>query len=146
VDIQIGEDNKKIQVTYDHCITSDEISKIVEAFEDINNYGMYISNMQNHMNVKDIIEKHFGPTIPAKRKMIERQQEFLFPIKTKSSIDDLMKSIVSKPNILHYYIKDNMLVFDNVKNPSKKNTRSIIETVLKNAKLSNYVLDEIEHM
>jgi hypothetical protein len=146
VDIQIGEDNKKIQITYDYCITSDEISKIVEAFKDINNYGMYISNMQNHMNAKDIIEKHFGPAIPAKRKMIERQQGFLFPIKTKSSIDDLMKSIVSKPNILYYYIKDNMLVFDNIKNPSKKNTRSIIETVLKNAKLSNYVLDEIEHM
>ena len=82
------------QVNYDIVVTPNSVSveDTVKALETLDNYGMYVSNMRNKSSIQKAIEDHFGPVIPAKRKKMERDQGFLFPVKTKTSIDDFVKS------------------------------------------------------
>jgi hypothetical protein len=73
---------------------------------------------------------------PAKKASIEKQRGEKFPVKTKQAIDDLVKSLTSKPNLLNYTVKGNTLVFPKGKNPSKDVTKKIIKTVMDNADIA----------
>jgi hypothetical protein len=132
------------QVNYDLVLTpkSAEVEDVVKALETMDNYGMYVSNMRNKSNIQKAIEDHFGPVIPAKRKQIEKQRGVPFPVKTKQAIDDLVKSLTSKPSLLKYKVVDNTIVFPKSSNPVKDLTKKIIDTVLKNAKIDYSVAEK----
>lgn len=132
------------QVNYDVVVTPKGVSveDTVKALETLDNYGMYVSNMRNKSSIQKAIEDHFGPIIPAKRKKMERDQGFLFPVKTKTSIDDFVKSHTSKPTLLKYKVKDDTIVFPKSGNPVKDLTKKIIDVVMKSAKIDYSVADK----
>jgi len=132
------------QVNYDVVVTPKGVSveDTVKALETLDNYGMYVSNMRNKSSIQKAIEDHFGPVIPAKRKKMERDQGFLFPVKTKTSIDDFVKSHTSKPTLLKYKVKDDTIVFPKSGNPVKDLTKKIIDVVMKSAKIDYSVADK----
>lgn len=141
-------ENKKlpsIQIRYNLALTPQyaHIDKVIEAFQNINNYGIYISNIQHKNNIDHIIEEHFGPQAPAKKKQLEKIRGEKFPIKTKQSIDELIKSLSFKPNLLYYTVVDDKIVFDVDKNPSKQLTERMIKIVMNNAGIE-YLLTNIE--
>ena len=132
------------QVNYDIVVTPNDVSveDTVKALETLDNYGMYVSNMRNKSSIQKAIDDHFGPVIPAKRKKMERDQGFSFPIKTKTSIDDFVKSHTSKPTLLKYKVKDDTIIFPKSGNPAKDLTKKIIDVVMKNAKIDYSVADK----
>jgi hypothetical protein len=132
------------QVNYDVVVTPKGISveDTVKALETLDNYGMYVSNMRNKSSIQKAIEDHFGPVIPAKRKKMEKDQGFPFPVKTKTSIDDFVKSHTSRPTLLKYKVKDDTIVFPKSGNPAKDLTKKIIDVVMKNAKIDYSVADK----
>jgi hypothetical protein len=132
------------QVSYDIVLTPKGISveDTVKALETLDNYGMYVSNMRNKSSIQKALETHFGPVIPAKRKKMERDQGFLFPVKTKTAIDDFVKSLTSKPTLLKYKVKDDTIVFPKSGNAVKDLTKKIIDTVMKSAKIDYSLADK----
>jgi hypothetical protein len=132
------------QVNYDIVVTPNDVSveDTVKALETLDNYGMYVSNMRNKSSIQKAIEDHFGPIIPAKRKKMEKDQGFSFPVKTKTSIDDFVKSLTSKPTLLKYKVKDDTIVFPKSGNPAKDLTKKIIDVVMKNAKVNYSIVDK----
>jgi hypothetical protein len=132
------------QVNYDIVVTPNGVSveDTVKALETLDNYGMYVSNMRNKSSIQKAIEDHFGPIIPAKRKKMERDQGFPFPIKTKTSIDDFVKSHTSKPTLLKYKVKDDTIIFPKSGNPAKDLTKKIIDVVMKSAKVDYSIVDK----
>ena len=132
------------QVNYDIVVTPNSVSveDTVKALETLDNYGMYVSNMRNKSSIQKAIEDHFGPIIPAKRKKMEKDQGFPFPIKTKTSIDDFVKSHTSKPTLLKYKVKDDTIVFPKSGNPAKDLTKKIIDVVMKSAKIDYSIVDK----
>jgi hypothetical protein len=132
------------QVNYDVVLTpkSSEVEDVVKALETMDNYGMYVSNMRNKSNIQKAIEDYFGPVTPAKRKQIEKQRGVPFPVKTKQAIDDLVKSLTSKPSLLKYKVVDNTIVFPKSSNPVKDLTKKIIDVVMKNAKIDYSVAEK----
>ena len=132
------------QVNYDIVVTPNSVSveDTVKALETLDNYGMYVSNMRNKSSIQKAIDDHFGPVIPAKRKKMERDQGFPFPVKTKTSIDDFVKSLTSRPTLLKYKVKDNTIVFPKSGNPAKDLTKKIIDVVMKSAKIDYSVADK----
>ena len=132
------------QVSYDIVLTPKGISveDTVKALETLDNYGMYVSNMRNKSSIQRALETHFGPVIPAKRKKMERDQGFLFPVKTKTAIDDFVKSLTSKPTLLKYKVKDDTIVFPKSGNVVKDLTKKIIDTVMKSAKIDYSLADK----
>jgi ribosomal protein L23 len=132
------------QVNYDIVVTPNSVSveDTVKALETLDNYGMYVSNMRNKSSIQKAIEDHFGPVIPAKRKKMEKDQGFSFPIKTKTSIDDFVKSLTSRPTLLKYKVKDDTIVFPKSGNPAKDLTKKIIDVVMKNAKVDYSIVDK----
>lgn len=132
------------QVNYDLVLTpkSVEAEEVIKALEDIDNYGMYISNMRNKASIQKAIEDHFGPVIPAKRKQIEKQRGVPFPVKTKQAIDDFVKMYTSKPTLLKYKVKDNTIIFPKGSNPVKDLTKKIVDVVMKNAKIDYSIAEK----
>ena len=132
------------QVNYDIVVTPNSVSveDTVKALETLDNYGMYVSNMRNKSSIQKAIDDHFGPVIPAKRKKMERDQGFSFPVKTKTSIDDFVKSLTSRPTLLKYKVKDDAIVFPKSGNPAKDLTKKIIDVVMKSAKIDYSVADK----
>jgi hypothetical protein len=132
------------QVNYDIVVTPNDVSveDTVKALETLDNYGMYVSNMRNKSSIQKAIEDHFGPVIPAKRKKMEKDQGFPFPVKTKTSIDDFVKSHTSRPTLLKYKVKDDTIVFPKSGNPAKDLTKKIIDVVMKNAKVNYSIVDK----
>jgi hypothetical protein len=134
----------RLALDFDIILTpKTSVEDAVKALEDIDNYGAYISNMRNKASIEKAIEMHFGnmddegkKISPAKKASIEKQRGEKFPVKTKQAIDDLVKSLTSKPNLLNYTVKDNTLVFPKGKNPSKDVTKKIIKTVMNNADIA----------
>jgi hypothetical protein len=133
------------QVNYDVVVTPKGVSveDTVKALETLDNYGMYISNMRNKQSIQKALEDHFGPVIPAKRKKMEKDQGFPFPVKTKTAIDDFVKSLTSRPTLLKYKVKDDTIVFPKSGNPAKDLTKKIIDVVMKSAKI-DYSISEKE--
>lgn len=135
-----------VNAQYDISITPEGSStdEVLVALLNIDNYGKYISNLRNTIpNMQKAMETHFGPNIPSKRKFMEKERGKLFPIKTKQTVDDLVKSLTSKPNLLKYEVKGNSIIFPQKQNPTKETTKNIIKTVLDNAGIK-YKVKEIE--
>jgi hypothetical protein len=138
------EEGKSSRLTIDHDVTiiTPDTEAAVAALKNIDNYGIYISNMRNKSSVEKAIETHFGnmdtdgkKIAPAKKMSIEKQRGEKFPIKTKQAIDDFVKSLTSTPTLLSYDVKGDKIVFPKDKNPSIETTKKIIKTVMNTAKV-----------
>ena len=121
------------------------IDDIIDAFDNRELYGAYLTNMRNRREVEDAITKHFGPNLPTKKKPLEKAQGFPFPPKTKQAVDDLIRSFEGKPNLLTYEQDGNSLIFPSAKNTSQQNTVKVIKTVMDNAGIS-YKLKQVESL
>lgn len=133
---QEEDNNVRQQASYDLVLTPTVLSveEVVKALENIDNYGAYVSNLRNATkDVNKAVETHFGPSQPFAKKKLEKERGTPFPPKTKQAIDDFIKTLTSKPNLLNWVIKDGELLFPSSKNPTKKVTQNIIDTVMTNA-------------
>jgi hypothetical protein len=136
------EEGKSSRFTVDHdtMISTSDVEGALAALKNIDNYGIYISNMRNKSNVEKAIQVYFGnmdadgkKISPAKKSSIEKQRGEKFPIKTKQAIDDFVKSLTSTPTLLSYDVKGDKIVFPKDKNPSIETTKKIIKTVMDTA-------------
>jgi len=133
---QEEDNNVRQQASYDLVLTPTVLSveEVIKALENIDNYGAYVSNLRNATkDVNKAVETHFGPSQPFAKKKLEKERGTPFPPKTKQAIDDFIKTLTSKPNLLNWIVKDGELLFPSSKNPTKKVTQNIIDTVMNNA-------------
>lgn len=141
---EISPGDKK--VTYDLVLTplGNTVENTVAAFEKINNYGAYVSNIRNtKADIEKAVIDHFGPSQPFAKKKAEKERGKPFPPKTKDAIDNFIKTLSTKPNILKWKVVGDTLVFPTSGNPTKKTTEKIIDTVMANARL-DYDLENKE--
>ena len=130
-----------LKATYNLVVTPIDKSTddIIAALDNIDNYGIYASNIRNTATNKATINKaledHFGPSIPAKKKALEKQRGVPFPPKTKQAIDDFVKQFASKPQLLKPTVVGNTVVFYQNENPTKDLTKKILQVVLTNAEI-----------
>jgi hypothetical protein len=109
------------------------IEDAIAALENKENYGIYLSNIRTGKVTPKDMEEFFGPSSPRAKQKIEKDTGVKFPVKTKAAIDDFIKTRAGKPNLVHYEVAGDTLVFPNAKNTSKGRTQSIVSTVMKNA-------------
>ena len=109
------------------------VEDAIQALENKDNYGIYLSNIRTGKVTPKDMEEFFGPSSPRAKQKIEKDTGVMFPIKTKAAIDDFIKTRAGKPNLVAYTIVDDTLIFPNSKNSSKGRTQSIVSTVMKNA-------------
>jgi len=85
------------KASYDLTVTPEGTTaeKTALAFDNIDNYGIYASNIRNtatnKATINKTIEDNFGPSIPAKKKSLEKQRGVPFPPKTKQALDDFVR-------------------------------------------------------
>jgi len=139
--------NPKLRANFDLILTPTEgsdIKSILQALENIDNYGKYVSNIRtDKVSLQKALEDYFGPSLPVKRKSLEKQRGSSFPVKTKQAVDDFIKKFTSDPSLLFYVPQKNSIIFPKEKNPNKEFTKKVVQTVLGNAGLS-YDLREKE--
>jgi hypothetical protein len=122
------------------------VEDAIAALEDIKNYGLYATNIRN---AKGDIEKamidHFGPNSPATKRRLERERGEPFPAKTRAAMDDFIKTLNAKPNLLKWKVVGDTLVFPSKNNPNKKVVEKIIDTVMTNADII-YHMEYVEEL
>jgi hypothetical protein len=120
---------------------------IINALDNIDNYGIYASNIRNTATNKATINKaledHFGPNIPTKKKALEKQRGTPFPPKTKQAMDAFVKQFSSKPQLLKPTVEGDKVIFYQKDNPTKDLTKKILQVVLNNAQIK-YKISEKE--
>lgn len=121
------------------------VQDVVDALDNSDFYGSYVSNMRNKKEIEAALIKHFGPNLPTHKRPLEKKQGFPFPVKSKTAIDDFIKQFNSKPNLLTYEVGSDSIIFPTSKNTSKQNTKKLLQTVLGNANI-NYKLKETESL
>ena len=129
------------QVDYDIILTPKGVSveDTIKALENIDNYGIYISNLNNNdPKMRKAKEAYFGT--PAERRVKANQGKF--PEFTNSSNLAFIKAFNSKSTLLKYKAKDDTIVFPKSGNPSKNLTKKMIDVVMKNAKIDYSVADK----
>ena len=138
--------SSKEKIIYDLVLTPQIVSadEVVKAFETVDNYGPYVSNLRNtKADVEKAVVDYFGPNQPFAKKKLEKERGKPFPPKTKQAVDAFIKSLASKPSLLKWTIEGESLIFPAKRNPTKQVTKNIIDTVMKNANI-DYSLDEKE--
>jgi len=129
------------QVDYDIILTPKSVSveDTIKALENIDNYGIYISNLSNNdPKMRKAKEAYFGT--PAERRVKANQGKF--PEFTNASNLAFIKAFNSKSTLLKYKVKDDTIVFPKSGNPSKNLTKKMIDVVMKNAKIDYSVADK----
>jgi hypothetical protein len=129
------------QVDYDIILTPKGVSveDTIKALENIDNYGIYISNLSNNdPKMRKAKEAYFGT--PAERRVKANQGKF--PEFTNASNLAFIKAFNSKSTLLKYKVKDDTIVFPKSGNPSKNLTKKMIDVVMKNAKIDYSVADK----
>ena len=121
--------------------------EIESALNDRENYGPYLMNTRDKSSVNKAIEDHFGPTLPTKKKPLEKLRGEPFPPKTKQAMDDFLKGLeVGKPNILTWEIKpDGTILFPSKRNESQQKTTNVLKQVLGNVGIK-YKLEHFENL
>jgi hypothetical protein len=123
-------------VEYELVLTPLAVSadEVIKALENIDNYGAYVSNLRNtKSNVEKAVEDHFGPSQRFEKIKKEKERGKPFPVKTKQAIDDFIRTLTSKPNLLKWNVVKDTLVFPTKSNPTEKVTKNIIKTVMDKA-------------
>lgn len=132
----------------DYLLTPKEgktIEDVISALENRDYYGSYLVNTRDKASVNKAIEDYFGPTLPTKRKPLEKLRGEPFPIKTKQAMDDLLKNMEGKPNLLTYEVRGDKLLFPKDKNHSQLATANILKQVLGAAGI-DYKLEKFEDL
>jgi len=149
--------DRDLIVTIKKPHTAEEAS---EALSKKDNYGRYTSTMRNSKVSDKDVEDYFGPrsTNVKNLKLQARYEKFKeanpeskmeynewltkgpvgtdmgpYPVRTKDNYDAFINPSISKPNLLHWGIQDNTLIFPKDANPGRNEIKSIVTTVLKNA-------------
>lgn len=136
------------KATYDLVVTPVDSTPedIITALDNIDNYGIYASNIRNtatnKATINKAVEDYFGPNIPAKKKALEKQRGVPFPPKTKQAIDDFVKQFSSKPQLLKPTVEGDVVVFKQKENPTKDVTKKILQVVLNNAEIKYKVSEK----
>lgn len=144
-----GGPSSRLKATYNLIVTPTNASTddIISALDNIDNYGIYASNIRNtatnKASINKALEDHFGPSIPAKKKSLEKQRGVPFPPKTKQAIDDFVKQLASKPQLLKPTVVGDTVMFYQNENPTKDLTKKILQVVLTNAEIE-YKISEKE--
>ena len=145
-EIPPGGGGAKEKIVYDLILTPQivTIDEVVKAFETIDNYGPYVSNLRNtKADVEKAVVNHFGPNQPFSKKKLEKERGKPFPPKTKQAVDAFIRSLTSKPSLLKWNVEGESLVFSAKRNPTKQVTKNIISTVMEKANI-DYSLEEKE--
>jgi hypothetical protein len=113
---------------------------VISALDNIDNYGIYASNVRNtstnKATINKAIENHFGPSVsPNAKKALEKKRGAPFPIRTKQALDAFTKQFSSKPQLLKPTVEGDTVVFFQKDNPTKDLTKKILQVVLNNAGL-----------
>jgi hypothetical protein len=115
---------------------------IITALDNIDNYGIYASNVRNtavnKATINKEVEKYFGTPIQRRSDKTGK-----LPPYNKPALDAFIKQFTSKPQLLKPTIEGNTVVFYQKGNPTKVSTEKIIKTILNNAKIK-YKLSEKE--
>lgn len=138
----------KQKASYDLVVTPKDKTPedVIKALDNIDNYGQYVSNIRtDKAGLQKALDDHFGPSLPVKKKQLEKERGKPFPPKTKQAIDDFIRSKTSKPDMLKYVIQDNTLIFPKNSNPNKELTKAILKTVLGKANIE-YSVEEKESL
>lgn len=138
----------KQKASYDLVVTPKDKTPedVIKALDNIDNYGQYISNIRtDKAGLQKALDDYFGPSLPVKKKQLEKERGKPFPPKTKQAIDDFIRSKTSKPDMLKYVVQDNTLIFPKNSNPNKELTKAILKTVLGKANIE-YSVDEKESL
>lgn len=106
---------------------------VISALDNIDNYGIYASNIRNtatnKATINKEIEKYFGT--PVQR----RSKTNTFPAYTKDALNAFIKQFTSKPQLLKPTVEGDTVVFYQNENPTKDLTEKILQVVLNNAKI-----------
>jgi hypothetical protein len=133
----IGKATYNLVVTPKNSTSED----ILNALNNIDNYGVYASNIRNTATnkaaINKAIEKHFGT--PVQR----RSKTNTFPAYTKDALDAFIKQFTSKPQLLKPTVEGNTVIFYQKDNPTKDLTKKILQVVLNNAGIE-YKISEKE--
>lgn len=148
---QDGANVSTMRVNYNIVVTPTNATaqEASDAFGDLENYGTFKTqalrnSSTNKAEINNAIEKHFGPSIPSKKKAaLKLRGGEPFPIRTKQSLDDFMKQFNPKPKLLTWEIKGDSLVFLQSKNPVKNQIKNIVDMVMKEAGIT-YEINEKE--
>lgn len=118
------------------------VEDAVAALEDIENYGIYAANIRNAKgDIEKAVIDHFGPNSPATKKRLEKERGEPFPAKTRAAMDDFIKTLKAKPNLLKWVVVGDTLVFPLKNNPYKKVIEKIVDTVMTNANIRYHLTD-----
>lgn len=123
------------------------VEEIEQALNNRDFYGPYLINIRDKMSVNKAIEDHFGPTLPIKKRSLEKERGVPFPPKTKQAMDDFIKNLGGdKPGILTWEIKPNgTIIFPSKKNESQQKTSNVLKQVLGAAGIK-YKLEHFENL
>lgn len=125
---------------------SADIDTVVSALENMDNYGMYLSNLRNtKAGLQKAIDDHFGPSTPMVKRGLEKKRGKPFAIKSKQAIDDFIKSFSKNTNILSYDVEGNTVRFPSGENATPATLKNIIKTVMDKAGIK-YKLDSKENL
>lgn len=122
-------------------------NEVEDALNDRNNYGPYLVNVRDKSSVAKAMEEFFGPTLPTKKKPLEKLRGKPFPPKTKQAIEEFLAGLeFGNPNILTWEVLPNgKILFPTKKNESKSKTKKVIKQVLGSAGLE-YKLEDYENL
>ena len=113
-DDQEFKNNPSVNAEYDINVIPTEVSTddVVKALSDINNYGIYISNMRNQPIVNQGIEKYFGnwigsePTMPKFDDPIKNNGNQVYFINNPGAVQSVIK--IAFPIAMRNGSKDNL--------------------------------------
>jgi len=141
-----GDAGQKLKSETDLVLTpkSADIDTVVSALENMDNYGMYLSNLRNtKAGLQKAIDDHFGPSVPMVKRGLEKKRGKPFAVKSKQAIDDFIKSFSKNTNILSYNVEGNSIRFPSGENATPATLKNIIKTVMDKAGI-DYKLDSKE--
>ena len=130
------------KATYNLVVTPTDKSTddVIAALDNIDNYGIYASNIRNtainKVTINKAVEDYFGTPIQRRSDKTGK-----LPPYNKPALDAFIKQFTSKPQLLKPTIEGNTVVFYQKDNPTKDLTKKILQVVLNNAEIE-YKLSE----
>jgi len=130
------------KATYNLVVTPTDKSTddVIAALDNIDNYGIYASNIRNtainKVTINKAVEDYFGTPIQRRSDKTGK-----LPPYNKPALDAFIKQFTSKPQLLKPKIEGNTVVFYQKDNPTKDLTKKILQVVLNNAEIE-YKLSE----
>jgi hypothetical protein len=137
------------KATYNLVVTPTDSTPedVINALDNIDNYGIYASNVRNtsidQAKINKEIDLYFGPSNWRSKQSLERERGEPFPLRTGDAIKNFVKQFTSKPQLLKPTVEGNTVVFYQKDNPTKDLTKKILQVVLNNAEIK-YKLSEKE--